>query len=56
MAFIKHNIKYSEKYKRVRTILNNLFGSADWRDNIKDGVSFKWYFDNRVTSCIPGFD
>jgi hypothetical protein len=56
MTFVKHNIKKSLKYKEVRSILNDLFGSADFRDNIEDGVSFKWYLHQKIKRMIPNYD
>lgn len=34
------------QYKELRSLLREMLGKPDFCDNIKYGVSFKWYLDN----------
>lgn len=38
-----YRIKKAPIYKQIRSIINQLFGSPEYSDNIINGVSFKWY-------------
>jgi len=55
MSYVIHNLKKTQEYKKIRSIFNHMFGTPDYRDNFKNGVSFKWYFTNMIKSRISNY-
>jgi hypothetical protein len=47
-----NNVKKSRIYKDIKAIFNRLFGSANYRDHIINGVSFKWYITSYMKNRI----
>jgi len=51
----RNKSKTTRTYKKLRKVFRENFISPHFTDYIKDGISFKWYYNQQVSNLLKGY-